>query len=216
MISTRFVPAVGVLTALALVPTLIHSYADDFAVDGFTTAAVPATLAGYSGASSTRGAKWGKQRFDSDDWIERLYTRNGDAIRLTIVRSYDAKTLYHHPELAIAYGSEFGTTFGSHEVKRLPSRPEIAVHVLRPAADSTATALYVLHYDDEFVENPIWFQVRTAGALLFSRRLPMTLFFANDLETPPDETLDKLPATTLLVAAIESFLEQAPTRDSAK
>ncbi|MGQ0736346.1 MAG: hypothetical protein ACT4QD_22165, partial [Acidobacteriota bacterium] len=107
MLSTRFAPAICVLVGLAIVPTMIHSYAGEVASDGRVTSAIPTTLDNYAGVPTSRSATWGKRRFDSDDWTERTYTRQGDEVRLTIVRSYDPKTLYHHPELAVAYGTSF-------------------------------------------------------------------------------------------------------------
>jgi hypothetical protein len=56
------------------------------------------------------------------------------------------------------------------------------------------------------VANPILFQLRTAGELLFSGRKPMTLFFAADLSGRPSADLDGLPAAELLFAAMESFV----------
>ena len=71
VISTRFLPIVCGLVAVTLVPTLIHSYADSAVRDGRTTASIPMTLAGYTGAPSGRNATWGQRRFESDDWTER-------------------------------------------------------------------------------------------------------------------------------------------------
>src|SRR5688572_467043 len=128
MISSRFMPVACALIAIALVPTLIHSYAGAVEVDGRTTAGIPAFLAGFTSTDAGRNATWGKRRFDSDDWSERTYRNGVDAVRLTVVRSYDSKSLYHHPELAVAYP----TSFPEEETRRFTVRPEIPVHVLTP------------------------------------------------------------------------------------
>ena len=99
---------------------------------------------------------------------------------LTVVRSYDLKALYHHPELAVAYG----TSFEGARVEVLPGSPDIPVHVLRTGRESGPAAMYVLHYDDRFVSDPILFQIRTAGELLFKGRRAMTLFFVRDPNPP--------------------------------
>jgi hypothetical protein len=211
MISTRFLAVVGILFALALLPTLIHSYSTSAIVDGLSTAAIPPTLAGYSSAPSGRGPNWGRQRFDSDDWMERNYRSGSDDVRLTVVRSFDLKSLYHHPELAVAYGQRFGSSFDEHEVKRFADRPDVPVHVLHPAPPSRAVAMYVLHYGNEFVEDPIWFQLRTAGALLVSARKPMTLFFVHDLSVESQQRLEDLASRQLLLAALNSFLASPTT-----
>lgn len=204
MISTRYVPVICVLLAVALVPTVIHTYAADPWTDGRATSAIPSTLNGFTGLASDRHPGWGQRRFGSDDWIERTYARDRRDIRLTVVRSYDAKTLYHHPELAIAYGHSFA---GLNTV-RVDARPEVPVHALVPNVSERARAAYVLHYDDRFVDNPILFQLRTAGELLFSPRKPMTIFFALSPDAEPDAD-DVTPAlSAVLFAAIDEFLAQ--------
>lgn len=205
MISARYAPAICLLLACALVPTVIHTYGGDAPGDGLRTDAIPASLLGYSSRPSGRNENWGRNRFDSHDWFERNYTSGTDEVRLTVVRSYDYKALYHHPELAVAYGPRFGSSFDEHEVVRFDARPEIPVHVLHPAPGARAMAFYVMHHDGAFVENPLWFQLRTAGALLFSRRKPMTLFFAHDLSVPASASIDDLAGVRLLFAAIDAF-----------
>ena len=202
MMSSRYAPTLCVLVALALIPTFIHSYSDDAAGDGRMTSAIPTTLAGYSGAPSGRNAAWGQRRFDSYDWTERVYSNGPEKIRLTVIRSYDAKALYHHPELAVVYHD---ASFVGEEVRKLPQRPEIPVHVLEPAPGETASAMYVLNYDTRFIDDPIAFQIRTAGELFFSRRKPMTLFFVFD-ESAVENDLQLSPAATLLAAAIDHFV----------
>lgn len=204
MISTRHVPVTCVLVALALVPTVIHSYGGAPPSDGRTAAAVPAVLAEFQSVPSGRNATWGKRRFDSDDWMERQYnSAAGDEIRLTVVRSLDAKSVYHHPELAISDA----ISFPGVEVRTFEERPEIPVYVLQPAPGVTAAGMYVLHHSDRFVADPIWFQIRTAGELLFTRRQPMTLFFVLRTATREGEN-DPAPLKRVLFAAIDAFLRQ--------
>ena len=203
MISARFAPLVCALVGLALVPTFIHSYADSTIVDGRTTEDIPASLAGYSSTPSGRNAGWGKRRFDSDDWTERVYDDGKSKVTLTVVRSYDPKALYHHPELAVAYG----TTFVRGDVRRFPQRLTIPVHMLYSGRDDGPIAMYVLHYDDRFVQDPILFQIRAAGELLLSGRKAMTLFFMTDTRDQTSATAaDGPPTADLLFAAIESFV----------
>lgn len=214
MMSARHAPVLCILVGLALVPAVMHSYVGVTASDGRTTAAIPAALAGFVGQPSGRNETWGKRRFDSDDWMERRYVSHGrpdpgmpaDAT-LTVVRTYDLKAIYHHPELAVAYGP----SFVSHEVVRFADRPQMPVHVLRGAGESErAAAFYVLHYDDRFIEHPLRFQIEVAGRLLVSPRRPMTLFFVLVPGVPRDVGIDQLAASQLLVAAVDSFLAQDP------
>jgi hypothetical protein len=202
VISPRYLPAICVLLALALVPTIMHSYSGGPAIDGRTTAAIPRVLAGYQSTPTDRNAGWGKRRFDSEDWLEREYSDGRNRLRLTVVRSYDAKSVYHHPELAIAYR----TSFAGSDVRRAADRPEVPVHVLKPAPGAQATGMYALHYGTRFIDNPIVFQLRTAGELLVARRKPMTLFFVVDEGASEVQTFEHSPARTLLFAAIDAFL----------
>lgn len=197
------------LIALALVPAFIHGYVGTVAADGRDTSLVPTTLAGFTSTPSGRNATWGKRRFESDDWIERRYVSGSDDVVLTVVRSYDLKALYHHPELAVAYG----TPFAHHETMRLPQHPEIPVHVLRSDGNSDAVGLYVLHYDGRFVDDPIRFQIRTAGELLFNPRKPMTLFFIKDGGIHASSgDVGQLPSVPLLFAAVDRFVAGGPAR----
>jgi hypothetical protein len=205
MISHRFIPLVGLLLAAALVPTIIHSYSGATHDDRRTTAAIPAVLVGHDSVPSERDETWGKRRFDSDDWTERVYGDiSGQKRRLTVVRSYDPKSVYHHPELAVAYR----TSFVGDDVIRLDQRLDVPVHVLKPAPGVDASAMYVLHYDTRFVDNPILFQIRAAGELLFSKRRPMTLFFVFNENPRADGQAQVSAEASLLFAAIDAFVNQ--------
>ena len=201
MLSSRYAPAVCVALLVVLVPTIIHSYARIVVNDGHSTASIPATLSSYTGTATRRGADWGKDHFDSDDWFERQYTAAGDSVVLTVVRSYDLKALYHHPELAVAYRF---ANFDRHTTETPADRPDMPVHVLT-SNESRAVGLYLLHYDGRFVADPIRFQLRTAGELLFSGRKPMTLFFVRDDAAAAGVSPLKLPAATLLFEAVSRF-----------
>ncbi|HZI80110.1 MAG TPA: hypothetical protein VFD69_11395 [Vicinamibacterales bacterium] len=201
MWSSRYAPAVCVVLLLALVPTIIHSYAGLVTNDGRSTATIPTSLMSYSSAPTRRSADWGERRFDSHDWFERQYTSTGDEVVLTVVRSYDLKALYHHPELAVSYQA---AKFDKSRMESAEGRPDVPVRVLtnRPGG---AVAMYVLHYDSRFISDPIRFQLRAAGELLFSGRKPMTLFFVLDKTTPEGVAPLNLPAAKLLFEAIDRF-----------
>lgn len=201
MISSRFLPAVCVLAGISLVPTLIHSYAGPQREDGLSTRLIPTVLAGRTGSPTDRAGNWGERRFDSHDWMERTYVDGTSTVRLTVVRSYDPKTLYHHPELATSYGVPFTGT----ATERLPERPDVPVHILRPGPGVRTLAVYALHYDGRFVEDPILFQVRTALELLVSRRKPMTLFFAQDDDPGRVEQVSTSAVADVLFGAIDHF-----------
>lgn len=198
MISARYAPAACLMLALALVPTVIHSYVGVTVKDGMTTKRIPESMLGYASGRDQRDPGWGGREFLSDDWFDRIYASKGQEVRLTVVRSYDLKRLYHHPELAIAYG----IPLTSHEVQRFPAGPDIPVHVLR---GDTSLAMYALYYDGYFVEEPIAFQLRTAGEMLFTPRRAMTLFFLRPVRGSAIDESGASSLADLLVAAIRSF-----------
>jgi hypothetical protein len=176
MIAPRFLPAVCLLLALGLVPTLARSMSARTLPPRSTAALAPKVLDGVAAERTDRNATWGKRRFASDDWTEQRYGATGDGARLTIVRSYDLKSLYHHPELAVAYPSPFAPAVTEH----LTERPDIPVHVLRPVGESATLGMYVLEYGGRYIDDALWFQLRVAGELLLSPPQPMTLFFVTD------------------------------------
>ena len=205
MWSSRYAPAVIVALIVALVPTIIHSYVGLVVTDGRHTATIPTTLLNYSSSPAKRSANWGASHFDSEDWFEREYVANGDRVVLTVVRSYDLKALYHHPELAVAYHD---AKFDRATTETTADRPDVPVHVLTDR-EAPPVALYVLHYDGRFIADPIRFQLRTAGELLFTGRKPMTLFFVRDDAPPSGAAPLELPARRLLFDAIDQFVGTA-------
>ena len=205
MMSARYASALCVALAFALVPTVMHSYIGATSDDGRQVRAIPTELAGFAGTSMKRNAGWGKSHFESDDWFERAYRNGSGEVLLTVLRSYDTKRLYHHPELDIAYG----TAFVSSDLQRL--RGAVPVNVLR-TVDRRAIALSVLHYEDDFVEHPYRLQLRTAAELMVSPRKPMTLFFAVQYGVAPDADVGSLPAARVLLAAVDQFTTQRGER----
>lgn len=205
MFAPRFSLPVALLLSLALVPTVIHQYVGLSVDDGRDANAVSAALAGLSGSPTGRKPSWALRKFESTDWVERWYTATGERIQLLVARSFDLKRLYHHPELAIVQSDDLV----ARGVVRLPGRADVPVHVFESrSSDGRGIALYALHYDDEFVDNPIRFQIRTAMSLLVGGRRAMTLFFVHDEDVPQDQSIETLPATRVLLEAVDSFMRQ--------
>jgi hypothetical protein len=198
MISTRYAAATALAIALALVPTVIHSYLGLTVDDGVVVQAVPETIEGMPSRPTERRADWVATRFDTADWIERTYRVGAEDVTLFVGRSYDAKRLYHHPELALLRG----TTTMPAGVARVKSAPHIPLHVVKTSRQTrTGVSVYALLADGEFIENPIAYQLRTSARLLVGGRRPMTLIMATDLAGDKDR-LNEAPATKLLIAAI--------------
>ncbi len=206
MISSRYAPAACVAVALALVPTLIHSYGGIVVDDNRRAASVSAVLGEFVSTPTNRNPNWGRRHFESDDWVERRYTSSGAEVVLTVVRSYDLKTLYHHPEIEIVEGGNLVNS----RVETFPGQPDVPVFVLDTGLERGTVVFYALHYEGGFVQDPIWFQIRSAGQLLFSGRRAMTMFMAQDRDVPAGSDLSQRPALKLLHAAIQQFVGAAP------
>lgn len=153
-----------------------------------------------------RKAEWVKEIFATDDWIERDYDVPGhDEIRLFVVRSFDIKRVYHHPELAVLYGIEFRR---NHEIVST-GRLAAPTRILRTSANK-GVAAYVLLYEDRFVRNPILFQLLNSLEILFSPRKQMTLFLVYDKQLQGNAEFSSSPASQILSGAIDSFVSQLP------
>ena len=201
MISSRYAAATLFVVALALIPTVIHSYLGMTIDDRVAVRAIPETVQGMPSRPTDRRAEWVASRFDTADWIERTYRVGSSDVTLFAGRSFDAKRLYHHPELALLRG----ITTTPAGVSRVQSAPHVPLHVITTArAGTTGVAVYALLADGAFVENPIAYQLRTSARLLFSGRPPMTLIMASDLAGDRNR-LDEAPATKLLVAVLKTL-----------
>lgn len=208
MISSRYGIAFIALAGIALVPTLIHTYAGLTHNDGLITSRISRSLAGLRSEPTSRTAKWVNKIFQSDDWIERRYQKPGvDPLLLFVGRSYDPKRLYHHPELALVHGIDL-EKLGTVRVTQMPDAP---IHLLRSTQrGKNNLVLYALFHEGHFVENPYFFQLKNAWRSLFRPRKPMTLFFVYDPVSSPHLSIGESRALRLLNEAIENFLSQKP------
>ena len=200
-VSTRYLAPLAVVLAMAMVPTLIHSYAGVTVDDGMRARDLVVRVDAARGVETTRKPEWVKRRLSSEDWQERRYVIDGREVVLFIGRSYDPKALYHHPELALAYGIDF-VSRGVVDVNGLP------VHALA-GRGQPHVALYALHADGGFVADPVRFQIRHATSGLFRGRTPMTLFFALERGTPATDDLTGTAAARVLEAATVAFTDPA-------
>lgn len=202
MISTRLAPATAVLLLLALVPTAVHSYRGVSYDDGVRPRQVPVVIDGMGSMAEPRRDNWGQRRFNTDEWIDRWYG-TAPRLRLTVVRTYDAKAVYHHPELAISYPD---AQLGRPVLERLADGTP--VFVLRGMDQSRDLVAYALLSDGRVVENPYVEQVRLALRMLVGGRRPMTLVYVQD-RNPPPVPLERQPAMALLARALGLVKAQA-------
>ena len=116
-------------------------------------------------------------------------------------RSFDAKRLYHHPELALLRGT--ATTPAG--VARVQAAPNVPLHIVTTKRkDRTGVAVYALLAEGAYIENPVRYQLGTSMRWLVSGRRPMTLIMASDLSGDTNR-LDEAPATKALVAVLKTL-----------
>jgi hypothetical protein len=197
---TKYGITVAGLCAVTLVPVVMHSYVDVRSDDGRQLQRLAPNLAGLQGVDTARGGRWAMAALDADQAIERAY---GPDLTLFAARSYDAKRLYHHPELVVTYGQEFDTS----SVMRFAPRAEIPVHVLSAAGRQ---AVYVVESGGTYIDNGLMYEVQTALAALIEPRRPVTLLFVHGRPEPGALSIQS-PAVALLFDAIDSFRLQSVT-----
>ena len=200
MIATRLAPAACVALALALVPTVIHSYVGVRDDDGVRAAAMPASLAGMTSRATDRSPRWGTRHFGTDDWIERWYGPSDD-LSLFVARGDDAKALYHHPELAISYPE---ASLGRATVETLPGRPDVPVFVLRGIEGRPDMVAYVLRSRGAYISSPVLWQVSQSLLLLVSGRAPLTLIYVHDRKAGV-APISEQSSARVLRSAVEAF-----------
>lgn len=205
MIATRYTGAIAGLLAVALAPTVAHTYVNAGTNDGRSVAALPAALAGMPSKRTARSAAWVGATFDSAEWVERVY-RAGDGRRILLfaARTYDAKRVYHHPELALLYGRN-ARRIGMHTLR---DRPDVPVHLIETSSrEGKGVGGYVLMYGSVFVANPLTFQLRTALRAVFTPRPLMTLILVHDPVGAVDSAreFEASAAGRLLLHAITAF-----------
>ena len=198
-LSTRYAAPLIVVLGLALVPTIIHSYAAVTLDDGVRARDLDVQVDGVRGTDTSRKAAWVERRLSSVDWQEKRYVIEGREVVLFIGRSYDPKALYHHPELALAYGMALAGE-GLTDLRGVPA------HALR-GRGQPIVAMYALHADGGFVDDPVGFQIRNAATALWRGRTPMTLFFALERDSGPAANLGVTGAARVLEAGIKTFLD---------
>ncbi len=204
MTSSRYAIPVIILLALALIPTVIHSYIDAKISDGKSVNDIPVRLNNFTSTPANRNTQWGMDIFGSKDWFERDYhDKQHNNVRLFAARAYDHKRLYHHPELALSYGH----SLGKKEILELPDYPEVPVFVFKNNENSMLVA-YVLLYDDKFVKDPINHQLGESMRLLTNARKPMTLFYASQSPAPSDKQFNESAVASLLAQVITNFQSQ--------
>ncbi len=207
VLSSRYLTPTLVLLAVALVPTVVTSYVrGNVAERPPVVDVLPEVLDGRPSLVTNRRATTIKREFDSDDWAEREYTGIGEPpVTVLMVRSYDMKRLYHHPELAVSEAD-----YTAAELVTVPTGAgPIDVHVLPPSEGRDGIAAYALLYRGSTIARPLLFQLTVAPDLLLLGRRPMTLVFAEQRSgAPADGAFAQSRAVESVVAAVLALQQQ--------
>ena len=179
--SLRYLRPLSACLLLALIPVVVHSYLRVEIDDCKAPWAFAPELAQPSGSGGRRDALM-REQFQSFEWHEGSFSQDDLRFDFSIIRSYDAKRLYHRPEnslvkhaLVKSRGMEWLTTDSG------------ALPIHRAYYGDTDPAIlvaYLLVYRSSPVASPYWAQLRAAPFLLFTGSHPMTLFLIQARGSP--------------------------------
>jgi len=180
-LSDRYVRPLAVCFLLALIPVVLHSY---LKVENDDCKAPLAFMLESPQASSSSGKRvaWMREFFQSSQWQEGSFFKDGVRFDFSIIRSYDAKRLYHRPETSLVEHA----IVQNREIEWVQADSG-ALPIHRAYYGNTDPAIvvaYLLVYHSSPVASPYWPHLRTAPVELFSGRRPMTLFFIQARGSP--------------------------------
>jgi hypothetical protein len=180
-LSLRYVVPLSACLLLALIPVVMHSYIQVEIDDCKSPWAFLPESAQAFDSGGNRDA-WMRQFFHSSQWQEGSFFKDGLRFDFSIIRSYDAKLLYHRPETSLvehAVVERRGIEWVQTASGVLP------VHrAFYGNTDPAILASYFLVYHSSPVASPYLAQLQAAPVELFSGRRPMTLFFVQAQGAP--------------------------------
>jgi len=180
-LSLRYVCPLSACLLLALIPVVVHSYLQIEIDDCKTPWAFVPESAQASHSGGRRDA-WMRERFQSSQWDEGSFLRDGLRFDFSIIHSYDAKRLYHRPENFLvehAIVERRGIEWVPADSGALP------IHrAYYRDTDPAILVAYLLVYRSSPVASPYWPHLRAAPIELFSGRRPMTLFLIQARGSP--------------------------------
>jgi hypothetical protein len=173
-LSLRYVRPLSACLLLALIPVVVHSYIQ-VEIDDCQAPWAFLPESAHSAHSGGRRDAWMRERFESSQWGEGSFFRDGLRFDFSIIRSYDAKRLYHRPENSLVDHAFVVKSRGIEWVHA----DSVALPIHRAYYGDTDPAIlvaYLLVYRSSPVARPYWPQLRAAPIEIFSGRRPMTLF----------------------------------------
>jgi hypothetical protein len=208
VIATRHTWLVAGLLLLALVPTYFNIYRQPPALEpGALAVAIPVDLEGYREAAPGRhDAGWAAAHFASHDFVERTYRVGTLELELFAARTYDAKKLFHFPELALTYGRSV-TAERKEEIDVAGRTVPVRVLEFRQRATVRRSAS-ALFFGREPVRDPMRFLLRSLPALFVGQREPMTLIYVQGEAHADHEAALAQELEELLAKSAAAFLNE--------
>ena len=180
-LSLRYVHPLSACLLLALIPVVVHSYIQVDVDDCKAPSALVLEPVHASDSDGSRDARI-REQLQSSQLYEGSFVRDGLRFDFSIIRSYDAKRLYHRPETSLvehAVVDRRGMEWAQADSGALP------IHrAYYGDTDSAIMVAYLLVYRSSPVANPYWAQLRAAPVEIFTGRRPMTLFFIQARGSP--------------------------------
>jgi hypothetical protein len=173
-LSLRYLYPLSACLLLALIPVVVHSYLKVEIDDCKAARVLVPESAQVSHSGGSRDA-FMRERFQSSQWHEGSFFSEGQRFDFSIIRSYDAKRLYHRPENSLV---EHAFVVQSREIEwvRADFGPLPIHRAYYGDTDPAVLVAYLLVYRSSPVASPYWPQLRAAPVELFTGRRPMTLF----------------------------------------
>jgi hypothetical protein len=217
--STRYLPHIVVLFVVAALPTWLH-WTSRLDVED---CADPAALLAIDGAESRSaeslreaapGVRLGQREaflaHASADgrWAEgRIPLAGGEGLDFVVVRSFDAKLLYHWPAARMHWERGGSLRVDRNELETVESLPVHRSYYdnIDSVSQRRWVVAYLLVYDASPVSNPYLAQLLSAPLQLVRGRTPMWLFFISGrVEASRKESAEQA-ARRWLVSAWERY-----------
>jgi len=187
-LSLRYLYPLSACLLLALIPVVVHSYVR-IEINDCRGARAFLPQSQLASDFARRPDVWMRERFQSSQWHEESFDRDGLRFDVSIIRSYDAKRLYHRPESSLLERTSVVESRGIEWVSA--DSGVLPIHrVYYGKTNPAVLVAYLLVYRSSPVANPYLAQLRAAPVELFSGRYPMTLFFIQAHGSP--ESLGKM------------------------
>jgi hypothetical protein len=219
--STRYLPHIVVLLVLAALPTWLHRTSsldvEDCAdldallsMDGGEVVSAEALSEAALESKSLAQRKLFLSQASADGrWAEGIVPLGEDdeALDFVLVRSFDAKLLYHWPAARLHWEGGKSLRIDRNELETVDSLPVHRSYYDNLDARSRQhwVVAYLLVYDSRPISNPYLAQLLSAPVQLVRGRSPMWLFFVSGRVDASRRESAEQAARRWLVAAWEHY-----------